>query len=95
MNFERDQIDCDHKVPLKDGGANVESNLQLLLRRHHVTKTSAEAVARAAAERHQAKAFTVTRERRPKIRSAGFRKATPQRRASTPHHKHIGEFEQP
>jgi 5-methylcytosine-specific restriction endonuclease McrA len=64
MNFERDQIDCDHRVALKDGGENREANLQLLLRRHHITKTSAEAVARAEAERHKAKAFTVTRERR-------------------------------
>jgi 5-methylcytosine-specific restriction endonuclease McrA len=36
MDFDRDHIDCDHKIPLKDGGENRESNLQLLLRRHHV-----------------------------------------------------------
>lgn len=84
MDFELDQIDCDHRVALKDGGANVESNLQLLLRRHHVTKTSAENVARAEAERHKAKAFTIVRERRQKIQSAGFRKAPPQRTATTP-----------
>lgn len=81
MNFDRDQIDCDHKTPLKDGGENREANLQLLLRRHHVTKTSAEAVARAAAERHKAKAFTG---RRSRFQSAGFRRAPPQRTATTP-----------
>jgi 5-methylcytosine-specific restriction endonuclease McrA len=75
MNFDRDDIDCDHRVPLKDGGENRESNLQLLLPRHHVTKTSAENVARAAAERHKAKAFT-----RPK--RGGFRKAERQRTAT-------------
>jgi len=84
MNFERDQIDCDHKIPLKDGGENRESNLQLLLRRHHVTKTSAENVARAEAERHKAKAFTITRDRRRKIKSAGFRKVAPPHTATRP-----------
>lgn len=64
MGLDRDQIDCDHQIPLKDGGENREGNLQLLLRRHHVLKTNAENVARAEAERHKAKAFTVTRERR-------------------------------
>jgi 5-methylcytosine-specific restriction endonuclease McrA len=58
MSFERDQIDCDHKIPLKDGGENRESNLQLLLRRHHITKTNAENVARGIANQHKAKAFS-------------------------------------
>ena len=57
MNFERDQIDCDHKVALIDGGENVESNLQLILRPHHRVKTSAEATARSEERRHKAKAF--------------------------------------
>jgi 5-methylcytosine-specific restriction endonuclease McrA len=57
MDLNVDQIDCDHTVPLKDGGENRESNLQALLRRHHITKTNAENTARAAAERHKAKAF--------------------------------------
>jgi 5-methylcytosine-specific restriction endonuclease McrA len=57
MNLDTDQIDRDHIKALKDGGENRESNLQLLLRRHHVTKTNAENIARGVANRHKAKAF--------------------------------------
>jgi CRISPR/Cas system Type II protein with McrA/HNH and RuvC-like nuclease domain len=57
MNLERDEIDVDHVVPLIDGGENVESNLQLLLREHHRTKTKAEATARSYERQHKAKAF--------------------------------------
>lgn len=81
MNLERDAIDCDHIVPLIDGGENRESNLQLMLAEHHVEKTKVENSQRAHARRHQAKAFT-----RPasKIRSPGFAKAQPQRKATSP-----------
>lgn len=58
MDFDRDEIDCDHTIALKDGGENRESNLQLLLRKHHRAKTVAENVARADADRHKAKALT-------------------------------------
>lgn len=61
MNFERDQIDCDHKVPLRDGGENVEGNLQLLLQEHHKVKTVAENIARGAERQHKAKAFKSAR----------------------------------
>ena len=61
MSFERDVIDCDHIVPLIDGGENVESNLQLLLQEHHRTKTRSENIARGEARRHQAKAFSSLR----------------------------------
>jgi len=80
MNFDRDKIDCDHIVPLIDGGENRESNLQLLLNEHHKPKTSAEATARAAERSHKAKAFTALRG--PKMRGAGFRKSDPQRSAT-------------
>lgn len=61
MSFERDVIDCDHIVPLIDGGENVESNLQLMLQEHHRTKSSGEAVARGKERRHKAKAFSTLR----------------------------------
>lgn len=64
MNFDTDVIDCDHILALKDGGENREGNLQLLLQVHHRTKTRAENIARADADRHKAKAFSVTRERK-------------------------------
>lgn len=82
MNLNRDAVDCDHKVALIDGGLNVESNLQLMLQAHHRQKTSAEATARSEERRHKAKAFTALRQ--PKIRSAGFPKAKPQRSATRP-----------
>jgi 5-methylcytosine-specific restriction endonuclease McrA len=79
MNLNRDQVDCDHKLALIDGGENRETNLQLLLRQHHRAKTSVENSQRAQARRHQAKAFA-----KPKgsMRGAGFRKGVPQRTAT-------------
>lgn len=82
MSFERDKIDCDHIVPLRDGGNNVEANLQLLLHEHHKAKTVAENVARGKERQHKAKAFTALR--KPSFQSAGFRRAEPQRSASKP-----------
>jgi 5-methylcytosine-specific restriction endonuclease McrA len=58
MDFDRDEIDCDHIVALKDHGENRETNLQLLRRKCHRTKTAAENTARADANRHKAKALT-------------------------------------
>ncbi len=81
MSFERDQIDCDHVQPLKDGGENREANLQLLLHEHHQIKTSAENVARGAANRHQAKAFTRPK---PSFQSRGFPPAKPRHTATSP-----------
>lgn len=80
MDFNRDQIDCDHRLALKDGGENRESNLQLLLRRHHVLKTNAENVARAEADRHKGRAFA-----RPKRwGNRGFPPARRQHSATRP-----------
>lgn len=72
MNLDRDEIDCDHKVPLRDGGENREGNLQLLFRKHHRVKTSAENVARGKERQHKAKAFTAIRARKSKLKSAPF-----------------------
>jgi len=97
MNLNRDRVDCDHRIPLKDGGENRESNLQLMLHEHHVIKTSGENVARAEANNHQAKAFV---RRKTKWGSRGFAKGPPQKTATTRPEKwfgwsdkHIGEFE--
>ncbi|MFC3705655.1 HNH endonuclease [Devosia honganensis] len=82
MNLDRDEIDCDHKIPLRDGGENRESNLQLMFRAHHRTKTADENVARGKERQHKAKAFTAIRQRKAAIRSAGFPKSAPQRSAT-------------
>lgn len=84
MNLDRDEIDCDHKTPLRDGGENRESNLQLMFRAHHRSKTKAENVARGEERRHKAKAFTTIRDRKQKIAGPGFSKAPKQRRATAP-----------
>lgn len=88
MNLNRDKVDCDHIIAVIDGGENRESNLQLLLHPCHKAKTSAEASARSEERRHKAKAFTALRQ--PSARAGGFRKAPPQRRASTPLTKGVG-----
>ncbi|CDP50673.1 hypothetical protein [Devosia sp. DBB001] len=80
MNLNRDKVDCDHKIPLRDGGMNVESNLQLMLREHHIAKTIEENSGRAKAKRYQARAF----ERRPAFQSRGFPKAQPRHTATAP-----------
>lgn len=82
MNFERDVIDCDHKVPLIDGGENRETNLQLMLHEHHQVKTSGENIARGEERRHKSKAFSALR--KSKMSGPGFHKAPPQRKASKP-----------
>jgi len=74
MNFERDKIDCDHIIPLRDGGENVEDNLQLLLQEHHRVKTVAENVARGKERQHKARAFTALR--KPSFQSRGFDRRT-------------------
>lgn len=88
MDFDRDEIDCDHKVPLIDGGENVEGNLQLILRKHHRAKTSAEASARREERRHKAKAFTALR--KPQWPAQRLGNGNQQRRATTPLTKGVG-----
>lgn len=83
FDYDVDQIDMDHKIALRDGGENRESNLQGLLRQHHVTKSNAEATARATAEKHKAKAFHGDpMDRRLSWGSRGFHKPHPQHTAT-------------
>lgn len=86
MNLDRDEIDCDHRIPLRDGGENRESNLQLMFRAHHRTKTVGENVARGKERRHKAKAFTALRQRKAKIGGPTI----PQRTATRPLTKGVG-----
>jgi 5-methylcytosine-specific restriction endonuclease McrA len=64
IDFDRDEIDCDHRIPLQEEGENRETNLQILLRKHHRKKTVAENIARGVERRHKAKALTTTRDRK-------------------------------
>jgi 5-methylcytosine-specific restriction protein A len=45
------QFDCDHRVPLEEGGAHAESNLVPVLRLPHEVKTAAERKRQAKADR--------------------------------------------
>lgn len=65
IDLDRDQVDRDHIKPLRDGGENRESNLQLLLRDCHKPKTVAENIARGEERRHKAKAFKSLKKRKP------------------------------
>lgn len=92
MNLDRDKIDCDHILALRDGGENRETNLQLLLHEHHQAKTTAENIARGEERRHKAKAFTTAS--KSKWGSRGFAPSRPQHRATTPLTKRVGHFEE-
>lgn len=67
---------ADHIIPLKDGGENRESNLQLVFADTHREKTAAENTARAKERRVRLKhAGLWPRSPRP-LRSRGFQKQT-------------------
>lgn len=89
----KDKIVRDHIVPLADGGENREGNLQLITLETHKTKTGEEATARAKVRRNQARHRGYERSA-PKLTGAGFRKAPPQHRATTPLKKAFGIFEE-
>lgn len=76
--------ECDHIIPLILGGKHAESNLQPLCTVPcHSAKTALDVKLKAKVARVQKRHLGIARLRQ-KIRSAGFRKAPPQRRASTP-----------
>ena len=67
----------DHVQPLRDGGANVESNLHPVLHAAHLAKTAAENSARAVSNRKRMKHLGIKREPRNKIpgsKGTGLRK---------------------
>ena len=69
-----DKPHVDHIVPLKDGGANRESNLQLLLPAVHREKTDAENAARDKERRMRLKHHGLWKRKGPAINSRGFAK---------------------
>lgn len=52
--YPGDEKDVDHIIPLRDGGQNKESNLQIVLRSEHRKKTAAENKQRAYDDRVKA-----------------------------------------
>lgn len=79
--------DFEHVIALAlwtgDGHGNRESNIRLALRTAHREKTKTDREAKAKSDRIRKKHAGITKPK-GKIASAGFRKAEPQRRASTP-----------
>jgi len=88
----KDRIVRDHIIPLKDGGANSEANLQLITEATHKAKTAAEAEARAKERRiHERDRGYVRQPSR--MRSRGFDKRPAQRSATRPLRKSGAEQE--
>lgn len=79
----------DHATPLILGGENRETNLQLLCAPCHKAKTALDVKLKAKVARVRKLHLGISRPR-SKIKSAGFRKAAPQKRASAPINKWKG-----
>ena len=65
-------FDCDHRVPLEEGGANAESNLVPVLRLPHEVKTAAERKRQAKADRIAKAAHGMRPAPKRPIQSRGF-----------------------
>jgi 5-methylcytosine-specific restriction endonuclease McrA len=61
----RDKAECDHRVPLIDGGPNAEDNLQMLHAKCHRLRTARQAMERAEVRAKRKKAFGITAQKRP------------------------------
>jgi 5-methylcytosine-specific restriction protein A len=70
-----DGLIADHRVRLKDGGQNRESNIQIVLGKPHIEKTTEENSEGARIDRIRQKHYGM-RKPRQKIRSRGFEKRT-------------------
>ena len=70
-----DEKHADHIVPLKDGGQNVESNLQLVLAVPHREKTSAENKGRAKERRMRLKHHGLWPKSKHPLKGRGFPKS--------------------
>ena len=71
---------CDHIVPLIDSGENRERNMQMLCADCHKAKTGAEAAARK--KTRDIRQSHIMARPPSRLRSAGFRPASPQRTAT-------------
>jgi 5-methylcytosine-specific restriction protein A len=77
-----DEWHLDHVKRLEDGGENRESNLAPALASAHREKTAEETRRGKKADRQRRAHIGATTKSGPKIQSAGFRPAEPQRKAS-------------
>lgn len=76
---------CDHIIALINGGKHEESNLQPLCNSPcHSQKTREDVAEKSRVYRKRANHLGVDLRSKPKIQSAGFRKAAPQHTATRP-----------
>jgi len=73
---------CDHIIPLRDGGENRESNMQMLCVECHKAKTKAEATVRTKVNAVRQKHLGIRMPARHRFQSQGFPKAPPQHSAT-------------
>lgn len=89
-----DKIVRDHIVPLADGGANRESNLQLITDETHKAKTGQEATVRGKVRRNHARHRGYVRAPSVWVYQR-LGNGNNQHTATTPRKKIIGAFEEP
>lgn len=86
-----DQWDVDHVKALINGGEHRESNMAPILRgKPHKEKTAQDVAEKARNYRKRARHVGLSPAPRSKIKSRGFAKAAPQRKASSPVNKWRG-----
>lgn len=78
----------DHILAIINGGENRECNMAPALTEPHKVKTAADVALKATTYRKRAKHLGIELRKGPKIQSAGFRRAAPQRTASRPIQRH-------
>jgi hypothetical protein len=81
--------ECEDTIALINGGERRESNLKPWLKGHQKEKTAADVAEKSRVYRKAAKHYGVTKTKQS-IKSRGFPKAPPQRRASSPVNKWRG-----
>lgn len=81
--------ECEDTIALINGGERRESNLKPWLKGHQKEKTAADVAEKSRVYRKAAKHYGITA-KRAKIKSRGFEKAAPQRKASAPIEKWRG-----
>ena len=84
----------EHPDALAQGGSDEDADLWPSHQKCKPEKDARDAAAKAKRDRLVTASWQPERERAPKkIAGRGFAKSRPQHSATTPHHKHIGQFE--
>lgn len=85
LRIKVDKYQIEHPTALSLGGSDDDADLRVVCTECHKPKTKADAAAKAERDRTVTSTWVrPTETRKPSMRSQGFPKAGPQRRASTP-----------